>query len=405
MFRTKLGAMFCAGVVGSSLCAAEVTIDTWGHAGVLYNQGFIGNNKNHSVIGLSAHAGANFILDNGLYFGLGAVGAWAALDNKKDSFAGLTASSFTSSRYPNTGDVSNAFIGYKGNNWQLNVGRFDGSFLEFDWLANNIQGVGFNMKNIFKNRVVNKMDVWATYFNSALITGYQPSRIASELATMYAFHPGGRSIVGANGGNIVAGGLNMNLGGFILDPYLLINSSAAGSNEFMFQLGTRFGYEINFARDWKSSTMLRLMFQLAPNYLAPNEDLGGLVWVEQKFSYQNWIDFGAGFHFIGGQNIWTLNDHMPFYGGLLNTYNRDYMNKNAFSFYIFGDMRFLNDKLNLDILLAGGEYSEISAIIKYRAWQGRQISVDVGGGYVYSSTGGFTANNRDNLVVFAKMGY
>ncbi|MDE6886949.1 MAG: hypothetical protein K2P17_07945 [Helicobacteraceae bacterium] len=386
----------------SSANAVEVKIDNYGYVGALYNQGFVGENKNSSTIGLSARAGANFYLDNGLTFGLGATGAWAALDKQSNSFGGLTYTG-PAGRYPNTGDVSDAFVNYKNNNWQISAGRFDATFFEFDWLANSIQGIGFKYDNLFRNNVVNKMDIWVTYFNSFLTTGYQPSRIASELGTMYAYHPGGRNFVGRGGGNVIAGGLNMNLAGFVLDPFLLFDINPAVSKDILFQIGTRFGYIVDFAKDWRSSTMLRVMVQVAPDYyLGSRNDVGFLTWIDQEFKYSNWVDFGAGFYYSGGQDIWSINDNSRFYGKWVNSYNKNYFSENVYSFYVFGEFRLLNNKLNIDVLLGGGEYIEFSAIAKYRVWQGKTMKTDVGGGYVYSNLKG---RDGDNLLVFAKLSY
>ncbi|RDU63154.1 hypothetical protein [Helicobacter sp. MIT 14-3879] len=385
----------------SNINATEIKIDSYGYVGAIYNQGFIGANKNHSVIGLTARAGANFYFDYGLSVGLAATGAWAALDNKKNNlFLG-----FNSSKYPNTGDVSDAFIRYIGDSWSISGGRFDASFLEFDWLANSIQGVGFNYKDLYKNRIVKKMDLWLTYFNSILTTGYQPNRIGSELGTMYAYHPGGRNnFVGQNGGNVVAGGLNMNLAGFVLDPYILFNNSVAHSNDILVQVGTKFGYIIDFARDWRSSTLLRAMFQYAPNYLTLNDDFGFLAWVDQEFKYSNWLKFGLGFYFVGGESIWYINDNSRFYGSWTNALNNNYFAKDNWSAYLFGSFDLINNRLGIDIMLAGGDYTEFSAILKYTAWKGNTMKTDIGGGYVYFNN----KNNYgkgDNLIVFAKLSY
>lgn len=411
-FKLKTSLLLCAATLATSLSAAEVEIDSYGYAGALYNQGFLGNNKNHSVIGLSARAGANFYFDYGLSAGLSAAGAWAALDNKKGSFGGFGDSPYTSSRYPNTGDVADAFLKWANSNVSVAFGRFDASFLEFDWLSNSIQGIGFNYKNLYRNNIVNKMDIWLTYFNSFISTGYQPNRIGSELGTMYAYHPGSRdNFIGKSGGNVVAAGLNMNLAGFVLDPYLLVDTSVAGSNDVLFQVGTRFGYIVDFARDWRSSTILRVMLQIAPNYDGINgSDLGFLAWADQEFKYSEWVKFGLGLFFSGGQNIWTINDNTRFYGKWTNSYTNNYFSKDSFSAYIFSSFDLISNKLGIDLLFAGGNYTEFSAILKYTAWQGKTMKADIGGGYVYYSNARKVGNiiskaSGDNLLVFTKLSY
>lgn len=378
--------------------AADVKIGSYGYVGAMYNQGF----SNTSTIGLSARAGANFNFNNGLQLGLGATGSWAAYDKNSGSFGGLVYSN-GGSQYPNTGDVSDAFIRYNGNNWKIAVGRFDASFLDFDYLSDNIQGVGFTYDNLYKKGVVDRMDLWVTYFNSFLTTGKQPNRIASELSTMYAFHPGGRAEVGMSGGNVVAAGLNMNIAGFIFDPYLLFNNSAAINRDILVQVGGKFGYVNNFARNWKSSTFVRASFEYAK---MPVDEAGFLAWVDQEFAYNKWLEFGLGFYFLGGHGIWTINDHSRFYGGYVNAYSRAYFADDNWSFYVFGSFDLLSDRLGIDVMLAGGNYTEFSAVLNYTAWKGNTMKTDVGGGYVYSdSKNGGVLNNAGNLILFAKLSY
>lgn len=388
----------------SVVFAVEVKIDSYGHVGALYNQGFQGSST--SVIGLSARGGANFYFDNGLSLGLAAVGAWAGYDaNSKNAPLG----GFTTGQYPNTGDVASAFIGYRGNNISFYAGRYSASFLDFDWLSGaSTQGIGFKYDKLTKGGVVNKLDLWLTYFNSVLITGYQPGRIGSELGTMYAYHPEGNRIVGGSKAHVVAGGVNMNIAGFVLDPYVLVNTGI-NNNSVLLQTGAKFGYIVNFAKAWKSSTLVRAMFQYAPNY--SSEDIGILAWVDQEFKYNNWLEFGIGGYFVGGQDIWAINDNSRFYGRWVNDYRTSYFSKDLFAGYLFGSFDLLSDRLGMDIMLAYGRYTELSAVIRGTTWQKASMKAEVGGGYVYSSTKNNNKNIGNNistgghLLVFTKLSY
>lgn len=392
----------------ANINAVEIKIDSYGHVGAMYNQGFQGSKT--SVISLSAIGGANFYFDNGLSLGLGAVGAWAAYNNEGSTLgvdSGKT-NIYTSTQYPGTGDVATAFIGYKGYNMSLYVGRYSASFLDFDWLSGaNTQGIGFKYDNLAKTSLLNKLDFWVTYFNSVLITGYQPGRIGSELGTMYAYHPGGRNdFVGRSGANVIATGVNMDVAGFILDPYILVNTSVVGTNDILLQAGAKFGYVMNFAKQWKSSTLVRAIFQFAPRY-SINSDVGFLGWLDQEFKYSDWIKFGIGGYFDGGQDIWTINDNSRFYGRWVNAYKRNYFGENIFSGYVFSEFSFLNDRLGLDLIFAGGSYTEFSAIIRGTTWQKNSMKAEVGGGYVYSSLRGNAKNpgTGGNLLLFTKLSY
>lgn len=407
----------CIGVFAASsmgaLNAADITIDSYGYLGAIYNQEFQGG-KN-STIGLTARAGATFSFNNGLALGLGAAGAWAAYD--KNNVLGInagTTNTFVTGQYPNTGDVSEAFIKYTGDQWQIAIGRYVSDFLKFDWLAGHTQGIAFKYDDLGMKNI----DLWLTYFNSVMLTGYQPGRIASELGTFYAYHPGGRSFVGTNGGNIIAGGVNMQFGKFLFDPFLLLNTSLEGTNDILFQVGLKFGFITPMARDWTSSTLVRAMFQMANQDLATGKvnsmlygdkdsDVGFLVWADQEFKYQDWVKFGVGLYFVGGQGIYHLNDHSRFYGSWVNALKYNYFGQDMFSGYIFGSFDLIDNKLSIDALFAGGDFTEFSAILKYNVWRQASMKGDIGLGYVHNQfkSGSTSQYNAGHLLVFAKLSY
>lgn len=402
------------------LSAADITINSYGYLGTTWNQEIQGHGN--STLGLTARAGSTFSFNNGLSFGLGAAGAWAAYD-KNAGVLGLSSgvsNIFTTSQYPNTGDVSEAFLKYTSNKWELAIGRYVADFLKFDWLAGHTQGVGFKYNDLgMKN-----LDLWLTYFNSVMITGYQPGRIASELGTFYSYHPGGRnSFIGSRGGNIVAGGVNMLFGKFTLDPFLLFNTSLAGTDDFLFQLGLKFGFYASIAKDWQSNTLVRAMFQMADQNIpelgatgqdairklnpmlynkGKAEDTSFLIWADQEFKFQNWIKFGIGSYFVAGQGIYHLNDNSRFYGSWVNAFNLNYFGQNMFSSYLFGAFDLISNKLSIDILASGGDYSEFSAVLKYRVWQQSSMKSDIGLGYVHTIA---PAYKGGHLLLFAKLSY
>ena len=377
--------------------AAEVKIDSYGYVGAFFNQGFQGSDT--SVIGLSARGGANFYFDNGLTLGLGAVGSWAAYD-KNASFGGL-GDKYTSSQYPNTGDVSDAFLRYSGNKWSLSFGRYDASFLGFDWLNGiNTQGLAIKVFNLFKKDSIKKFDLWITYFNSILTTGYQKNRLGSELGTMYAYHPNGKSSFVGKDGNVVALGANMNFYNFELDPYFLFNNSFYGNNDLLLQGGVKLGYEFNFASNWSSATYLNTLLQFAPKY--GSSDLGFLTWIDEELRYKNWVQFGLGFYFAGGQNIYAISDISRFYGKWVSAFKNSYFDKDLFSFYLFSSFNVLNDNLNIDFIGGIGNYSELSLVLKGTVWRYSSLKAEVGSGYVYSN---FAKKSSGNLLVFTILKY
>ncbi|RAX52258.1 hypothetical protein CCY99_07655 [Helicobacter sp. 16-1353] len=427
MKKIKLGSTLCVSIFAASslvnLSAADITIDSYGYLGAMYNHEFQGNKD--STIGLTARAGATFSFENGLAFGLGAAGAWAAYDKNSGNLAGVNSgvnNAFLSSQYPNTGDVSEAFIKYTSQQWELAVGRYVADFLDFDWLAGHTQGIGFKYNDLgLKN-----LDLWLTYFNSVMITGYQPGRIASELGTFYSYHPGGRNaIIGQHGGNIIAGGVNLQLGKFTIDPFLLINTSLAGTDDMLFQVGLKFGFATPIAKDWLSTTLVRAMFQYANQQVATTtqpakintmfltgdvrnpDDVGFLIWADQEFKYQNWVKFGVGLYFVGGQGIYHINDNSRFYGSWVNAFGYNYFGQDMFSAYAFGSFELIDNKLSIDALFAGGDFTEFSAVVKYRVWQQSSMKADIGAGYVHNEfkEGGISQYKGGHFLLFAKLSY
>lgn len=394
-----------------SLNGAEVVIESYGYLGAIYNQEF--NGDKDSTIGLTARAGATFSFNNGLALGLGAAGAWAAYD-RNGSLIGVNSGStnaYISSQYPNTGDVSEAFVKYTSPRWELAIGRYVADFLEFDWLSGHTQGVGLR----FNDLGVNDLDLWLTYFNSVLITGYQPNRIASELGTFYAYHPGGRNeFIGRNGGNVIAGGVNIHSGKFVLDPFVLLNTSLAGTNSPLFQVGVKLGFLTPLGAEWASNTLVRGMFQYAPQDImkgkqnrimlgSGGDDVGFFVWGDQEFTYEDWIKFGLGVYFVAGQGIWHINDNARFYGNWVNAYQLNYFCEDDFTGYGFGSFELVDRKLSLDALFAWGTYREISAVLKYKLWEQDSMNSVVGVGYVHNADD--KSYKSGHLLVFTKLSY
>ena len=217
---------------------------------------------------------------------------------------------------------------------------------------------------------------------------------------MYAYQPGGKNNFVGKNGNVVALGANMNFYNFELDPYLLFNNSFYGNNDLMLQAGVKLGYEFAFASYWTSTTSLNTLLQFAPKY--NGNDLGFLVWIDEEFKYKNWVQFGLGFYFAGAQNIYAINDISRFYGKWINAFKNSYFDKDLFSLYSFGSFSILNDNLNIDILGAIGNYTELSLVLKGTVWRHSSLKAEVGGGYVYSS---FLKNSSGNLLVFTALKY
>lgn len=395
MKKLFLGCIFsCVIFSVNSLNALEVVVDPFGYLGVLYNQGIESNS--HSYIGLNARAGARFSLNNSWSFGLGAIGAWSVFSHNNDN-----------APYVGTGDISDAYVKYDSEMLKFALGRHNVNFLEFDWIAGSVQGASVKVYDKI-------MDYWGIYMNSMLYNGYQygsqqGDRIATDLNSLMPYNPSSKeSLVG---GEVLAGGVDYTYKGFRISPFVLIDTSLPTfTGGVLFQIGAKAGYSMDIAREIRSTTLLRGMYQYGDTDGIAGDDSAGMIWIDQAFKYKI-FNFGAGFYAVLGADgkgaIWTFNDRSRFYGRGINSpmVPAVYFANSTISGYVFGGLE--TSKVRVDALAVFGNYQEYSLVADYKLWQYKNMKFNAGGGYVYSSSSKVLTNviGSSSLIFFGKFSY
>ncbi|PAF45245.1 hypothetical protein BJI48_00450 [Helicobacter sp. 11S02596-1] len=373
--------------------ALEVTVDPFGYLGVLYNQGI--QSAPHSYIGLNARAGANFMLDNNWSLGLGAIGAWSVF-SYRDSNA----------PYANSGDISDAYVRYDTEKLKFALGRYNTNFLEFDWIAGNVQGASIKIHD-------RKMNYWGIFMDSMLYNGYQTSgqqgnRIATDLNALVAYNPGAKT--GIVGGEVIAGGVDYTYKGFRISPFVLIDTQLPTRTKgVLVQVGAKAGYATNIGKEFKSTTLLRGMFQYGDTDGLAGDDIAGLIWIDQTFQHKI-FNFGAGFYAVPGADkkgsLWTFADRTKFYGRGINSPGVPavYFANATITGYFFGGLE--TNKVRVDAMVAFGNYQEYSVMADYKLWHYRNMRFNAGGGYVYSHSSKVANGIGDSsLLFFGKFSY
>ncbi|MCI5787716.1 MAG: hypothetical protein MR025_09855, partial [Helicobacter trogontum] len=135
----------------------------------------------------------------------------------------------------------------------------------------------------------------------------------------------------------------------------------------------------------------------------------GFMWqVDEELLFVDMIKLGGGYLSIGNLSLngTTLVDRTRFYGQYLfpmkgydgtGLANRGYLNAGVDTWYVFTGLK-LGETLDFDVLYAGGDYKEFSAIINYNILSSGNLVWSVGGGFVSNGFG-----NANSGLVFTKL--
>ncbi len=393
---------FSFGLVANAQ-AADITVSTKGMLGGIGSFDFNGSKNGYA--GVLAHAGADFSLTNGLKWGLGAIGAWAAW---QQTDRGNTAP------YSSSGDASEAYIGFQNKLISVYGGRFQNSFTRFDWLQGNVQGLSIRFSTY-----EDKMSYWLTYANSYLYNGKQHNysqgdRIAADLTSLSAYNPTSKN--GLVGGEIIAAGVDFSVNHFLLKPFALINTDGAKSGKAIIQGGIKAGTNFNLGSSFKTTIIAHGLYQywdIVPNNGSAHSVL---VWGDVTFKYKDFLQFGGGvLGIIANENsfIYALSDSSRFYGrslmmGSANTgfgYTAPYLRGSSLFGYIFAGFDW--KWIRIDGMAAFGHYNEYSIMSSFKVWKQNNMRLDVGGGYIYASTTRNSVSSAfaNSLNIFVKFSY
>ena len=399
--KTLISLAVCGALGGVS--GAEINVSPFGYLTAMY----------HSQNDFTFHvrSGADFNINNsGFSFGLGAIGAWNIP---------LSPNALSSS----TGDISDAYIQYKRSittnegktkeTLHASVGRFNSDYLRSDWIAGNIQGIAARYS------ISNRFDIYATYLNSYLNTGYKKGQIGAKygtsIATLAPMSPTTKDMF--VGGEVLMAGISFTeRSKYLVDAFGLINTSLPETSNSLTNKGSSFlaqgGLTISFniatqKEGFQARTTLRGLAQYGntdrrdvPDRLG--QDFSFLVWADEKLTIFNDFYIGAGAHYVGGREgmggIWSITDATPYYGntiGLANTsmgYIAPYFFNNTISAYIYGGIDY--KRFKLQALASFIDYTEYSLMAQYRIWDQNAMSLEVGGGFVHYSFDNYNYNNN-----------
>lgn len=364
--------------------ASAVNVELFGHLGAVYNQEFGDythlNKDGVNYGGFTGHLGID-IGSSGVGFGVGGWGGsqiWATNDYAKHNVYG--------DKYI---DLSDLYFRYNGT-FDFYVGRFSNSFMKSDWLNSYAQGVSFSYN-------LGKSNIWVSWINDHTTYGVLPGRIASELTAYHRF-PSSFNSFDIGKRDIIAGGANLDFGIFQVDPFVhYFLDSYAQSN--VLQAGTRAALVLG-GSGVKSITSGKFMWQNGWN--------GNTFFVqlEEELRFQDMFKLGGGWYMVGDNaGIKTISDNTRFYGRYMMPSHTGYFGAGSSTWYAFGGVE--HERVKLDVLYAGGDYSEFSAVASVRvfdlglSFMREGLALDVGGGYVNNGFGGNLQYH--NAIAFAKL--
>lgn len=408
MAKKVMGSFVLAGLLASGVQAVEIT--PFGKLGVMGNFGFGDGNTWHNesltgYVGVVGHAGVDFNF-NGLKLGIGAMAGYAPLtigaggSFTDNAFVGGNGKLFARPWV----DVSDLYIQYQGAGLDLALGRYNASKIltTADWVGGYNQGVALAYQSQY-------FGIWGTWINDWLRNGYNAgANLSSGAEGRYGMdiagfgkYPSSWDNFGFNN-ELFSLGMDFKIGENIsLSPYAQY-WSRTGNNDVL-QAGGRLilGFDLGAV---KTTTTARALWSHAFS-----NGLNGFMWqVDEELLFVDMIKLGGGYMSIGdfGLQGTTLVDRTRFYGQYLYPYggysgtglsNRSYLNAGVDTWYVFTGLK-LGDALDFDVLYAGGDYKEFSAIINYNILNSGNLVWSVGGGFVSNGFG-----NANSGLAFTKL--
>lgn len=409
----KMGSFVLAGILSSSLQAAEIT--PFGKLGVLGNFGFgSGNTLNHAgvtgYVDIIGHAGVDFNF-NGLRLGVGVMAGYAPLTVGAGG-------SFTNNAFVGNGklfvspwiDVSDLYIQYQGSGLDFALGRYNASKIltTADWVGGYNQGFALAYQS-------EHFGIWGTWVNDWLRNGYNASanlkdggegRYGMDISG-FGKYPSSWNHFGFNN-ELFALGLDFKFGEHVsLSPYVqyALNATNVTNHTLsdVLQTGVRAILDFDLG-SVKTTTTARALW----SHTFKNSGNGVMWQIDEELLFVDTIKLGGGYMSIGniGLNGTTLVDRTRFYGQYLHPMsgyngtglsNRSYLNAGVNTWYVFTGLK-LGEALNFDVLYAGGNYKEFSAIVNYDIMNSGNLVWSVGGGFVSNGFG-----NANSGLVFTKL--
>ncbi|WP_334094658.1 hypothetical protein [Helicobacter typhlonius] len=411
-----------------AMSANAVEVNPFGHLGAFYHQGFGGlptTDKNGKEVqrayaDVSARVGIELGLSQSLSVGLGGWGAYPFYTTgHQNNYVGDIA-------IPKNGDVSDAYLRYDGGSLSFILGRFDmgqfylgkdgKNYTGVDWIYGNVQGAALNVGS-------KAVSFWAYWRNSQLGAGQAYNRMGYELSSFntYQNYKSSTKI-----GELVSAGLDFDFGMLKVSPFVAyltdMNTSidttknSLGTDDIL-NAGAKAQLELG-SGNLKSITTLRGIYG-TNNIVGKGKNTNGVTfWVDEELRFNDIWKLGAGYV---SQNkdahLLNFGDRARFYGyrgGLSGAGYGAYLGgsglNNHSTWYVFGGVE--AKRVALDLLYAGGDYEELSAVGSVKLWTNSDnMYFSVGAGYVGTGKGSpfYNAVSNDkwqhSALAFAKFGF
>ncbi len=398
MTKKIVSSVILASILVSGAKAVEVT--PFGKVGAIGNFNF-GNGDTRGYVGLVGHVGVDFNF-SGFKLGVGIMAGYAP-------FTIGAGGNFTNNAFVGNNalfarpwiDASDLYVGYNGSGLDFMLGRYNASKIlaTADWIGGYNQGLALAYQSQY-------FGIWGTWVNDWLKNGYNASsslkgdgRYGMDLSGFGGYASSWNNFNINN--ELLALGLDFKFGeNFSFSPYA--QYWLRSGNHSVLQAGGRAILDFNLGFV-KTITTARALWS---HYF--NNGANGIMWqIDEELIFADMVKLGAGYLSIGdiGLNGTTLVDRTRFYGQYLNPFgyngiglaNRSYLNAGINTWYVFTGFK-LGESLDFDVLYAGGNYKEFSAIINYNIINNGNLVWSVGGGYVNNGFG-----NSNAGIAFTKL--
>lgn len=345
----------------------------WGHIGVS-GQWNVSKDTQDSYAGASASAGFDVIFENGISFGLGGAVAYPIY---KQLNYGLK------KPYGEIGVISDAYFAYSSEIFQLALGRYDTTNIKYAWFSGNNEGISLTYKPF------DFMRMWGLYsFEQTMQFKKNNRETHGQMNALWNYKRHSSNIDSKRDEHLAAFGLDFYAEKiFTFSPYLY-----AVSNNF---IASGFSTNLFFGDNDGLFSKTTLDYAYLGTIRGQRKN-GHLIWIDQEFGYK-WFSVGGGYYRSLKDGVSTLTnygDKSRFYGSVITPSYQNasgtYFGANQSTYYAFINAR--HDMFNIDILYAGGGYSEISALASVILFK----HLSFGGGFVRLD------NKQNYLISFVK---
>lgn len=388
-----------------AMSANAMEVNAFGHLGAFYHQGIsglpvVGGKDTQQAYGnISARVGLDLGLGKNFSIGLGGWGAYPFYSVNVDGVdTGKRA-------VPHNGDVSDAYVRYDGGRLSFALGRFDmGQFFlgqdgknytGVDWIYGNVQGGAINIDG-------GAIGLWGYWRNSQLGAGQAYGRMGYELSSFdtYQAQKGGT-------GELFSGGVDIRFGEkFKLSPFAQYLTSAAHNDKRdILNAGLKAQLDLG-GGSLESRTILRVLFGMDHLVQSGKSSSNLLLWIDEELRYKEIFKFGAGYMHTTDKASTIINygDRSRFYGyrgGFSGAGVGNHPPLYGSTYYVFGGLD--SNRVGLDLLWAGGDYSEASAVGSLKVWEsGEKMNLKLGAGYVGTQ---FASKWQHSALAFLKFGF